>query len=251
METEHVTPGQTRESVVDTLSVESGSPLQKYQDIYVGDNSLSHLIRYEFLTFFLSPIPGALGFSLRKLFYKKLFANLGRGTILGPYVTLRAPKRISLGNDVFVDNHAVLDAKGAQSNIQVGDSVLVGNSTIFSCALATIAVGNNVSIGPNCFIRASRGPVTIGSFVTVGANTVIISGNPDYRRLDIPMMKQQGQAQGVTIGDDVWIGVGARIIDGVKIGNGCVIGAGAVVTKNVPDFAIAAGVPAEVVKSRT
>ena len=64
------------------------------------------------------------------------------------------------------------------------------------------------------------------------------------------MMKQEGNAQGVTIGDDVWIGVGVRIVDGVRIGHGCVVGAGAVVIRDTPDYAIVAGVPARIIGSR-
>jgi acetyltransferase-like isoleucine patch superfamily enzyme len=239
-----------RETVVDTLSEETSSPLQKYQSIYVGGGSLFELLQYELLTFFLSPVPGALGFFLRKVLYKKLFAYAGRGTIIGPSVTVRCPRQISLGDNVFVDGQAVLDAKGPGSRIEIGDSVLVGSNTVFSCASASIVVGHDVSVGPHCYIRASKGSVRLGSYVTIGAQTVIISGNPDYKRLDIPMMKQQGQAEGVTIGDDVWIGVGARVVDGVQIGEGCVIGAGAVVVKDVPDYAIVAGVPAKVIGSR-
>lgn len=238
------------ETIVDTISKDTESILKKYQDVYVGRKSLLYLLKYEILTSLFSPIPGALGFFLRKVFYKKLFAKVGRGTILGPYLTIRSPGQISLGNNVIIDGNIVLDAKGKGSYIQIGDSIFVGSSTIFSCSASSINVGNDVSIGPNCYIRASRGPVTLGSYITIGAHTVIISGSPDYKRLDIPMMKQKGSSKGIIIGDDVWIGVGVKIIDGVKIGNGSVIGAGAVVIKDVPDYSIVAGVPARFIKSR-
>lgn len=240
----------TRNTLVDTLSEEMDSPIGKYQELYVGGRSLTELLKYELLTFFLSPMPGALGFFLRKTFYRRLFATFGRGTAIGPYVTLRCPGQISLGSNDFVDNHAVLDAKGPGSRIRLGDSVLVGNSTVLSCASASIIVGNDVSIGPHCFIRAGISPVSLGSHLTIGSHTAIISGNPGYKRLDIPMKQQVGSAEGITIGDDVWTGVGARIVDGVTIGSGSVIGAGAVVIENVPEYAIAAGVPAKVIGTR-
>ncbi len=121
---------------------------------------------------------------------------------------------------------------------------------MLSCASGKITVGNDASIGPNCFIRAGIGPVKLGSHVTIGAYTVVVSGNPGYTRLDIPMKRQLGSTHGVAIGDDVWIGVGARITDGVTVGRGCVIGTGAVVIEDVPDYAIAAGVPAKIIGTR-
>jgi acetyltransferase-like isoleucine patch superfamily enzyme len=239
-----------RETIIDTLSKAGESPLKKYQQLFVGSAAMIDLIKYEFLTFFLASIPGAAGFFLRKVFYKNLFSTVGNGTIIGPCVTLRCPQQISLGNNVFVDNNVVLDAKGSSSHIHLGDSVLVGRNTILSCASATIKVENDVSIGPNCHLRAGICSIELGSHVTIGSHSAIISGNPGYRRLDIPMKSQVGSAGGITIGHDVWLGVGVRITDGVTIGNGCVIGAGAVVTEGVPDYAIAAGVPARVIGNR-
>ena len=240
----------TRETLVDVLSSEKTSFVRKYQELYVGNNSLIELLKYEFLTFFLSPVPGAIGFFLRKLFYKTIFENMGIGTVISPYVLLRCPRQINLGNSVFIESNAVLDAKGEGSHINLGNSVLIGKNTIFSCYSAIIIVGEDVSVGPNCNIRAGIGPISIGSHVTIGSNTVIISGNPSYKRFDIPMKMQLGSTKGIEIGDNVWIGVSVSIVDGVRVGNGCVIGAGSVVLKNVPDNAIVAGVPAKIIGSR-
>ncbi len=155
-----------------------------------------------------------------------------------------------MGNNVFIDGSVTLDAKGIESYIKIGSEIYIGKNSIFSCASSTVNLGDNISIGPYCYIRASRGPVTLGSHITIGAHTVVISGNPNYKRLDIPIMKQEGQAQGIRIGDDVWIGIGVKVIDGVNIGNGCVIGAGTVVIKDIPNYAIAAGVPARIIGNR-
>ena len=238
------------ETLVEALGKGGASPLRKYQDMYVGGRGLLALVRYELLTALLGPLPGALGFALRQIFYKGLFASLGKGAMIGPNVTLRCPGRITLGKNVAIDAGAVLDAKGRESSIGIGGAVLVGKDTVISCASAEISLGHDISIGPGCYLRASSGPVRLGSYVTIGAHTVLISGNPDYRRLDIPMMKQQGPAEGILVGDDVWMGVGVRVIDGVKVGSGSVIGAGAVVIEDVPAYAIVAGVPARVIGSR-
>lgn len=242
--------GSERTTLLDNLEEQGSSAFHKYRELYVGSSSLMALLRYELLTFLLGPFPGALGMVLRKALYRSLFRAMGRGTILGPYITLRCPRRISLGERNFIDAQAVLDAKGDRSGIVTGDLVLVGHSTVLSCSDATITIGSDVSIGAQCTIRAGLGPITIGSSVTVGSQSVVISGNPDYKRLDVPMKKQLGSGKGVKIGDDVWIGVGARIIDGVTIGLGSVVGAGAVVISDLPDYSIAAGVPAKVMGMR-
>lgn len=239
-----------RETLIESLGKASESATSKYQELFVGSKAFFDLLKYEFITTMLSPIPGALGFFLRKQFYKFLFAELGRNSVLGAHLTLRCPANISLGNNVFIDDDVVLDAKGARSRIHLANSVLVGKSSILSCSSSAIEIEEDVSIGPYCFIRAGLGAINIGSHVTIGSHSVIISGNPDYKRLDIPMKNQIGSGKGITIGNDVWIGVGARVIDGVKVGNGCVLGAGAVVIRNVPDYAIVAGVPARVIGSR-
>lgn len=239
-----------RETLLDELSTGKSSSLQKYQQLFVGGSSLIDLLKYELLTVLLSSFPGALGLLLRKAFYKFLFAEMGRGSVIGSHVTFRCPARITLGRDVFIDNNAVLDAKGLDSRIALDDAVLVGKDTILSCVSARITLGQDVSIGPFCFIRAGLAPVRVGSSVTIGSHTTIISGNPSYERMDIPMKKQVGSTQGITVGDDVWIGVGVRIVDGVDIGSGSVIGAGAVVIEDVPQFAIAVGVPARIIRYR-
>lgn len=238
------------ETVVQKLSESSTSAFAKYRNLYVGSNSLLSFLKYEFLTSLLSPIPGALGFFLRKLFYKNLFAAVGKGLVLSPNITLRCPGRIFLGDNVVIDGNAVIDARGEKAKIGIGDMAFIGKNTICSCVDAEIQMGHDVSIGPGCYIRASHASVRLGSYLTFGAHTIIISGSPDYKRLDIPMMMQTGSVKGITIGDDVWFGVGVKVIDGVRIGNGCVIGAGAVVTKDIPDLSIAAGVPAKVIGSR-
>lgn len=84
----------------------------------------------------------------------------------------------------------------------------------------------------------------------MGPDVVILTHTHNIDRVDIPMGKQGSRVARVIIGDDVWIGMRSIIMPGVKIGNGAVIGAGAVVTKDVPDYAIVGGVPAKIIKYR-
>lgn len=99
----------------------------------------------------------------------------------------------------------------------------------------------------NCSVH---GPLKIGDNVMMGPDVTILSQTHIIERTDIPMGKQGMREAIVIIGNDVWIGMRSIIMPGVKIGNGAVIGAGAVVTKDVPDYAIVGGVPARIIKYR-
>lgn len=95
-----------------------------------------------------------------------------------------------------------------------------------------------------------HGPLRIGDNVMMGPEVTILTHTHRIDRTDIPMGKQGSMVSEVIIGDDVWIGMRAIILPGVRIGSGVVIGAGAVVTKDVPDYAVVGGVPARVIRYR-
>lgn len=95
-----------------------------------------------------------------------------------------------------------------------------------------------------------HGPLHIGKNVMMGPDVTILTHTHNIERTDIPMGQQGMRVAEVVIGNDVWIGMRVIIMPGVKVGDGVVIGAGAVVTKDVPDFAIVGGVPAKVIRYR-
>ena len=111
-----------------------------------------------------------------------------------------------------------------------------------------IIIGDNSGIGVNCMVR---GPLEMGQNIMMGPEVQIMTCRHNTERTDIPM-NQQGflPERKVTINNDVWIGTRAIIMPGVTIGKGSIIGANAVVTKDVPDYAVVAGVPAVVIKYR-
>mgnify|MGYP000980896475 CR=1 FL=1 len=126
-----------------------------------------------------------------------------------------------------------------------GKNINIQKGSIFS---RDLEIGNNSSIGINSVIQNG---VIIGENVMMGPYCYIYTTNHEFSSIDIPMIKQGYQeCNPVIIGNDVWIGSRVTILPGVKIGNGVVIGASAVVTKNVPDYAIVAGNPAKIIKYR-
>lgn len=128
---------------------------------------------------------------------------------------------------------------GTNVNIEHGAYFLSGRDII---------IGNNSGIGINAFLD---GQVTIGNNVMMGPNVTVWTRNHIFSRTDIPMIEQGLSPQEpVTICDDVWIGSHVIILPGVTIGCGSIIAAGAVVTKDVPEYAIVGGNPAKVIKIR-
>lgn len=126
-----------------------------------------------------------------------------------------------------------------------GIHVNIEKNALFS---SKVSLGNYSGIGVGAKIY---GACTIGDYVMMGEGVTIITRNHEYGRTDIPMM-QQGfeEERPVIIGNDVWIGDKVIIMPGVHIGDGCIIGAGAVVTRDIPPYSIAVGVPARVIRSR-
>ncbi|HEU5047988.1 MAG TPA: acyltransferase [Rickettsiales bacterium] len=110
-----------------------------------------------------------------------------------------------------------------------------------------ISIGNESELGTRCVIAKN---VTIGDNVIMGPDVKIYSGNHVHDSLDVPIQKQGDVWHSVTIGNDVWIGANVIILPKRKIGNHAILAAGSVITKDVPDYAIVGGNPAQIIKFR-
>jgi acetyltransferase-like isoleucine patch superfamily enzyme len=113
-----------------------------------------------------------------------------------------------------------------------------------------IRLGRGVGLNSFVFISTGSGFVDIGDDVRIGPHTTIIASNRGFDDPAARIVDQPKSEQGITIGDGVWIGANAVILDGVTIGQGAVIGGGAVVTRDIPAMAIAVGNPARVIRMR-
>lgn len=112
-----------------------------------------------------------------------------------------------------------------------------------------IKTGQRVAINVGSYLDG-RGGIEIGDHVMIGPNCMMSSCEHGIDRWDVPMSQQPIKYGKITIEDDVWLGGNVCVKSGVTIGRGSVVAAGAVVTKNVPEFSIVGGVPAKVIRDR-
>jgi acetyltransferase-like isoleucine patch superfamily enzyme len=123
------------------------------------------------------------------------------------------------------------------------------------CDAVTITNPSNVSIGERCSVHeysyfGGEGEIVIGDYVAIANNCTIISETHNFTDRTVPVKLQGLSPQPVIIGSDVWIGSKVTILGNVKIGKGAIIGAGSVVTRDIPEYAVAVGVPCEVIRYR-
>ena len=133
--------------------------------------------------------------------------------------------------------------------VLVSGGVIISDGVIIAPYGGSIEIGAHAYVGPYCVLYG-HGGLTIGRNTMIGAHTIILPANHGLTRVDRPMNSQGLTKKGIAIGEDVWIGAGCKILDGVHIGNGTVIGAGSVVTKDIDAHLIAFGVPAKVAGRR-
>lgn len=125
-----------------------------------------------------------------------------------------------------------------------GEKVDIGRKIKFS---AHISLANNSGIGDSCYFQ---GEVSIGEHVMIAPQAAFIATTHCFDSTQMPMNLQGSIDKGIVIGNDVWIGYRAIVLAGVTVGDGAIVGAGAVVTKDVPEYAIVGGSPAKILKIR-
>lgn len=111
-------------------------------------------------------------------------------------------------------------------------------------------IGSNVSIHPMCYFDGYGG-LSIGNDVSIAHNVSILTFEHIFSDFKANIKDQGSEKKPVEISNNVWIGAKATILGGSSIGTGSIVGAGAVVTKDVEEYAIVAGVPARLIKKRT
>ena len=140
--------------------------------------------------------------------------------------------------------------------IAIGEDTLIGEGVALSAGMVpgqTCISSPVVTIGDRCLIGRGSGivghfSIVIGNDVWTGHHVYITDQNHGYEDVTLPISQQTQPERAVTIGDGSWLGYGSVVLPGVTIGKHCVIGANAVVTRDIPDFSVAVGSPAKVIR---
>jgi galactoside O-acetyltransferase len=163
---------------------------------------------------------------MRRVIWHAVARRVGHGLEIGTGVAFKHLETMQIGQGVFI---------GAQSFLQ-------GRFD------GTCVIGDHVWIGPQSYFDARD--LIIEDYVGWGPGAKVLGSAHTGIPLDVPIVQTDLEIKPVRIGAWADIGVNAVILPGVTVGQGAIIGAGAVVTKDVPPFAVAAGVPARVLRSR-
>ncbi|MCB0358948.1 MAG: acyltransferase [Bdellovibrionales bacterium] len=230
-----------------------GGALRSYKELAIGRHGgYGRLALFEAAQFLSLNAPGLPGFALRRMLLAPFFSSVGRGTVIGRGGQIRCPGSISLGARVMIDDSVVLDCRETEeaSEIAIGDNSFIGKYSMIIAKPGRIQLGSACNISTYCRL-ATQSSIVIGDSVLIAAYVYIGPGNHRFDDTAQPIMEQgMREGRGVVIGNNVWIGTRATVLDGVRIGDGAVVGAHSLVASDVPANAVVAGTPAKVIRYR-
>jgi acetyltransferase-like isoleucine patch superfamily enzyme len=195
-------------------------------------------------------VPGVIGIGARALAYKCILQMEGTAAI-EEGVRIRFADNVRLGKGAYLDHGVYLHA--CPGGISIGAGSLVMKNAILhvynfrELPHSGISIGERSLVGEACILRG-QGGISIGDDVYLGTLVQLLAVNHIFADTTRPISHQGITAQGISIADGAWIGSGAILLDGVRVGRNAVVGAGALVTKDVPDYCVAVGNPARIVR---
>jgi acetyltransferase-like isoleucine patch superfamily enzyme len=220
-----------------------------YRERVYGSGSLARFFGQGLLLTVFSCFPTVAGSLIRGRIYRLILGDLGAKCFLEKNLRFFNPGALFLGDRVFLGEGSFIDIGADAGPVTVGDDSHLARSVTVRTQRGRVQIGKKVNIGAGSFIYG-YGDITIGDYCLIANGVEIIGGDHTADDLSCPMRFQGRSPRPISIGEDVWIGTRAIILGGVTVGKEAVIGAGAVVTSDIPPRAVAAGVPARVLRFR-
>jgi acetyltransferase-like isoleucine patch superfamily enzyme len=182
---------------------------------------------------------------------RKLLAKLTAKPYISPRAQIKC-SNLEIGPQVFVDDGVVIYGHADGGRVVLGPRVHIYRGTIIEIGHGgSVIIGEASHIQSSCNLKGFVSDLHIGSQVQVAPQCAFSPYEHNFEDLSQPIWAQGLRSEGpIVIEDDAWLGVGARVLEGVTIGRGAIIGAGSVVTQDVPPYAIVVGVPARVIGTR-
>ena len=172
-----------------------------------------------------------------------------------PYI---APSASIYHDDLYLDASVFIGDRVEIYQGKNGGPVKIGKGTHIhrDCIIETgadgsLTIGADTHIQPRCQFSAYKGSIEIGNGVQIAPNCAFYPYNHKFAPNETIKTQPLQTKGGIVINDDAWLGVGVIVLDKVRIGMGAMVGAGSVVTRDIPEGAVAVGVPAHVVKMRS
>lgn len=220
--------------------------------LYVRRQAASPLsyVREQLAQALVGWVPALPGIALRALLYRGILQMDGLAAIEDG-VRIRFASNLRLGRGAYLDHGVYLHA--CPGGISIGPGSLVMKNAILhvynfrDLPRAGIQIGARSLVGEGCVLRG-QGGITIGDDVYLGTMVQVLAVNHVFADTARPVSHQGITAAGIAVADGAWVGSGAILLDGVRVGRNAVVGAGAVVTRDVPDYCVAVGNPARVMR---
>lgn len=165
---------------------------------------------------------------IRTKLMKPFYGKLGKHSYIGPTLFIERRRGLLIGNNVRIYPNLRAELPTKSSFVEIKD---------------------NVSIGQNFHVVSYNKKLIIPEGTVISANVFISNVNHDYKKIGVDALKQNLVSKDTVIGEDCFIGYGAVILPGTRLGKQCIVGANAVVSGNFDDYSVIAGVPAKIKKN--
>ncbi len=163
---------------------------------------------------------------LRRILFRAMSKSAGHALRIEPEVVLKHPETMELGNAVFIGAHTMIQGRYD----------------------GKCSIGNHVWIGPHAYFDARD--LVLEDYVGWGPGAKVLGSSHTGIPLDVPIIATELRIEPVVVGYGADVGTNATLLPGVKVGAHSIVGAGAVVTADVPEYAVVAGVPARIIRYR-